>query len=615
MTPFPHVKAFLGTKFLWVLQVLFFLGGPCTSKGGTSMFNTLCFHKIDDKVGKVEGEVETSVICSGIPSERIVLYGRVVHRLTAQPVSATITIRFKKDGSNFEFTHKVNSLGEYQMYLERDITCEILVEGTDFEVFRYRLNTGALEGLETRMDFELEPIGSSGLRRDESENSVKGSIQQTIEVGQINDPVNPFLIQKGNPDVTASGDVEKDGIEAIPASGTDQVANQEAKKLKVFLDCDFCDLNDVKQNIQFVNYVRDKQDAEFHLLITRRNSGSGGEELTFFLSGLGQYSVAEDNYNIDIHAAATEAEMRNKILKGIQAGLLRQLVNSGAIDHITIGYTESGNTNSAPRNHWNNWVFDIGLSGYYARDAVYTERSLYTNLSAIRITEKWKTEFTTNGSFFYGTYKYGDDTYTAYNRIVNLKSLIVRTGGPRFSWGLRGMAEYSTFSNYALRLELFPSVEYNLYPYTESSRHQLSALYGIGLVHNNFLDTTIFNLMRQDLWGQNLSVAMKFIETWGNLTVGVSGISYLSNTDFYRVTLSSEALFRLYRGFNLQIRGGVSVIHDQFNLPKGGADFEQVLLQQREMLSSYYYWFVVGINFTFGDIYNSIVNPRFTQLF
>jgi hypothetical protein len=547
--------------------------------------------------------------------EGLLIFGVISDRRTDQPVEASVTFQAIRDGRTYEYMYKTNRRGEYRMALEPNTVYEVIVEAFGYAELRQKFNTSDIQEHEFRIDFKVDPKAVP----DEPSDFPQLSMDQYRRgpgIEKIAEPqFNPFSIS-GNvvPEVyvtNAGTGYQQDSLAEVLV----QDSIPDPVKLKVFLDCDFCDLNDIKQNIQFVNYVRDKQDAEFHLLITRRNSGSGGEELTFFLSGLGQYSVAEDNYIIDIHAAATEAEMRNKILKGIQAGLLRQLVNSGAIDHITIGYTESGNTNSAPRNHWNNWVFDIGLSGYYARDAVYTERSLYTNLSAIRITEKWKTEFTTNGSFFYGTYKYGDDTYTAYNRIVNLKSLIVRSGGPRFSWGLRGMAEYSTFSNYALRLELFPSVEYNLYPYTESSRHQLSALYGIGLVHNNFLDTTIFNLMRQDLWGQNLSVAMKFIETWGNLTVGVSGISYLSNTDFYRVTLSSEALFRLYRGFNLQIRGGVSVIHDQFNLPKGGADFEQVLLQQREMLSSYYYWFVVGLNFTFGDIYNSIVNPRFTQLF
>lgn len=52
------------------------------------------------------------------------------------------------------------------------------------------------------------------------------------------------------------------------------------------------------------------------------------------------------------------------------------------------------------------------------------------------------------------------------------------------------------------------------------------------------------------------------------------------------------------------------MVHDQINLPKSGADYEQVLLQQKEMLIAYYY-VSVGFNFTFGAIQNNIVNPRF----
>ncbi len=34
---------------------------------------------------------------------------------------------------------------------------------------------------------------------------------------------------------------------------------------KVFIDCDFCDEEYIRQNITFINYVRDRKVADVHL--------------------------------------------------------------------------------------------------------------------------------------------------------------------------------------------------------------------------------------------------------------------------------------------------------------------------------------------------------------
>ncbi|MDZ7341730.1 MAG: hypothetical protein ONB27_10280 [candidate division KSB1 bacterium] len=46
-------------------------------------------------------------------------------------------------------------------------------------------------------------------------------------------------------------------------------------------------------------------------------------------------------------------------------------------------------------------------------------------------------------------------------------------------------------------------------------------------------------------------------------------------------------------------------------LPLAGATLEEVLLRQRQLETSYNYWTSIGLSYTFGSIYNNIVNPRF----
>ncbi|NQY11275.1 MAG: hypothetical protein HRT71_17390 [Flavobacteriales bacterium] len=55
----------------------------------------------------------------------------------------------------------------------------------------------------------------------------------------------------------------------------------------------------------------------------------------------------------------------------------------------------------------------------------------------------------------------------------------------------------------------------------------------------------------------------------------------------------------------------VSIIRDQINLPAGEVSDEDILLQRQALATGYSLWGDVGINYTSGSIYNSVVNPRF----
>jgi hypothetical protein len=56
--------------------------------------------------------------------------------------------------------------------------------------------------------------------------------------------------------------------------------------------------------------------------------------------------------------------------------------------------------------------------------------------------------------------------------------------------------------------------------------------------------------------------------------------------------------------------GLVSYVRDQLYLPAGDATEEEVLLRLRQLETSYFYQVSFGVSYTFGSIYNSVVNPR-----
>lgn len=59
----------------------------------------------------------------------------------------------------------------------------------------------------------------------------------------------------------------------------------------MFLDCNFgCDEEFVRREITFVDYVRDRRDADVHILLTTEGTG-GGTEYTIKFIGLGRFAT------------------------------------------------------------------------------------------------------------------------------------------------------------------------------------------------------------------------------------------------------------------------------------------------------------------------------------
>ena len=49
--------------------------------------------------------------------------------------------------------------------------------------------------------------------------------------------------------------------------------------LRVYLDCGRCDTDFLRRNVAFVDYVRDRAQAEVHVLVTTQGTGGGGQRL------------------------------------------------------------------------------------------------------------------------------------------------------------------------------------------------------------------------------------------------------------------------------------------------------------------------------------------------
>ncbi|MEK9136323.1 MAG: hypothetical protein AAB393_04315, partial [Bacteroidota bacterium] len=77
-------------------------------------------------------------------------------------------------------------------------------------------------------------------------------------------------------------------------SPPDSTSGDRDKAIRVYLDCSGCDREHVKSEITFVNYVRDRHDAQVHILITTQRTGSGGREYTHTFIGQQEFTGKDD---------------------------------------------------------------------------------------------------------------------------------------------------------------------------------------------------------------------------------------------------------------------------------------------------------------------------------
>ena len=75
---------------------------------------------------------------------------------------------------------------------------------------------------------------------------------------------------------------------------TSTASAQNTDRIKIFLDCRYCDDNYVRTEINYVNYVRDRKEADVHIQSTRLRTGSGGREYTVTFLGGRNFSGLND---------------------------------------------------------------------------------------------------------------------------------------------------------------------------------------------------------------------------------------------------------------------------------------------------------------------------------
>jgi hypothetical protein len=266
----------------------------------------------------------------------------------------------------------------------------------------------------------------------------------------------------------------------------------------------------------------------------------------------------------------------------------------------------------AARDPWNHWTFRTGVNGFFNGEKSYHSRYMTLNVGASRVTAGWKLQVSANGSYNENRFEIDDSTsVTSLQRDFSGSALSVRSVTDHLSLGARASATRSTYLNYDLYTRAAPAVEYNFFPYSESSRRTLSLLYSVGVSRYDYHSRTIFGRDYETRLDHSLQASLGLRQKWGSLSVSAEGAHFLNDVRQNRLVLFGSSDMRLVRGFSLSMYASASRVRDQINVQAGDATPEEILLQQRQQLTSFRYTASLGVSYTFGSIFNNVVNPRF----
>lgn len=413
---------------------------------------------------------------------------------------------------------------------------------------------------------------------------------------------------------------------ALPARAHGQrTAAERPARLTVFLDCQTsCDTELARTEITYVDWVRDRAVADVHVLITSQTAGAGGEELTLGFFGQRALTGRGDTLTVTHPTTGTDDERRRAVVRTLALGLVQFAARTASAREIEVSAIEqqgSPESRQLGRDRWNFWVFELGVDGSVRRQQLEAFQEMQASFESNRTTADWKTEVdlslsysdsrTTAQTFDDSGAVISEEVFTNLQRNWELELLLVRSLSANWSAGLRGGIASNTFRNQRQAIRFAPAVEYNLFPYSESTRRRFTLQYGAGYDIFYYIEPTIFDREREALPMHFFEASFRTKQAWGSTDVSVEHRNYLTDRSKRNTELQGELSVRLFRGFNLELRGNYNWIHDQLYIAKGEQDPTDVLLRRRALLTGFESSLNVGISYTFGSIFNNVVNPRF----
>jgi hypothetical protein len=408
-----------------------------------------------------------------------------------------------------------------------------------------------------------------------------------------------------------------------PAANESGAAGDD--RLRVFLDCPTggCDRNFFITEMPYAIWTQDRLDADVHLLITRIGTGSGGSEYALQFIAQRRLGEGADTLLTAVPPNTSDDMRRRALSRMIHIGLVGRAARFRGrgrfADRMVVRYEgperSEDAAGSAQADRWNLWVYRVNLRGNGSAESRSSDYEVSGGFTARRITEQWKLDFNVDNEYNASRFELSDGSTRRFIlRSGNTSARVVRSLSDHWSVGSRVRAGLSEFRNQDAFASVDLSAEYNFFPWREATSRQLIALLDLGSRYYDYREITLYERTSEHRPVMRAILAGESRQPWGTVDGSLQYTQFLHDRERFNLSFNGRTNLRLSRGLSLELRGSAAKVQDQLYLPRGDATDDEVLTRQRALATAFRLNGSVGISFTFGSIYNTIVNPRLDEL-
>ena len=254
-----------------------------------------------------------------------------------------------------------------------------------------------------------------------------------------------------------------------------QVAKPVVGEPNVFLDCNVCDFNYIRTHVRFVNYVRSREEAQVQVLVTTMPTGSGGTQYTLIFLGRRSFTGMDDTLHYISKPLQSWDRIREGMANTLSLGLVRYADQTTIGKYLSVSVSKA-DSNSVVTDPWNHWVFSVAANGYLNGQALTDQNSWSGNISASRTTARSKFLFSAGTGYSESSYIANSQDVIAISRNQNLQAMGALSLGGHWSAGGIISSSSSTYNNEKAAISLSPEIEYDIFPYSQSTMRQLRFL-------------------------------------------------------------------------------------------------------------------------------------------
>lgn len=428
---------------------------------------------------------------------------------------------------------------------------------------------------------------------------------------------------------TAGPGVIRVGLMAVAAAGASvagwipEPVQAQQSRPNVFFDCAGarCNRQYYRTEIDWVNWVNDKEVADVHLIMTSQGTGAGGREYVLDFMGTDEETPYRDQHSYQSLPTDTDREVLDGIANTLALGMAmfanqtgyRGLVTLAAVDQPEqVDGLVSADEVDDP---WNLWVFRLNGQAGVEGESTYQNTELEGGFSAWRTTPTWKFSVSSGVAHNRLRFDLARGTFKDNRTRWNVDTRLIYALADHWSVGLMGSGGRFLTYNLNLRLAVTPTLEFSVFPYEETTRRSFTFRYSMARIYNEYTERTVYDQTAETRWVESMEVRLDQRQPWGSASLGTSGTLYLHNTDLFRFSIWGGASIRIVRGFSVNVSGNTSWVNDQIFLSAEGATDEEALLRLQRRPTDFDYGMEVGFNFQFGSIYNNVVNNRIRRRF